>query len=66
MANNPKYILNGEHKGKNGLCRLAKKYARDFAIPENTNYYLEKDYRIAKRKYVINMLKRLGAYNSSS
>jgi len=31
---------------------LLKKYQKVFRIPENLNYYSEKDYRIAEKKFI--------------
>ena len=35
-----------------GLKMLLKKYQKVFRIPENLNYYSEKDYRIAEKKFI--------------
>ncbi len=45
--------------GENGLAELARKYKKEFKIPENINYYSKKDYNSAKRKYVLYKLGRL-------
>ncbi len=35
-----------------GLKMLLKKYQKIFRIPENLNFYSEKDYRIAEKKFI--------------
>ena len=35
-----------------GIRLLLKKYKELFRIPENLNYYSEKDYRIAEKKFI--------------
>ncbi len=35
-----------------GLKMLLKKYQKIFRIPENLNFYSEKDYHIAEKKFV--------------
>jgi hypothetical protein len=35
-----------------GLKMLIKKYQKIFRIPENLNFYSEKDYRIAEKKFI--------------
>jgi hypothetical protein len=35
-----------------GLKMLLKRYQKIFRIPENLNYYSEKDFRIAEKKFV--------------
>jgi len=42
-----------KHSVKNlGIQLLLKKYKKIFRIPENLNYYSEKDYRIAEKKFI--------------
>ena len=35
-----------------GLKMLLKKYQKIFRIPENLNFYSEKDYQVAEKKFV--------------
>ena len=35
-----------------GIRLFLKKYKELFRIPENLNYYSEKDYRIAEKKFI--------------
>ena len=35
-----------------GIQLLLKKYKKVFRIPENLNYYSEKEYRIAEKKFI--------------
>ena len=35
-----------------GINRLVEKYRRQFRIPENLNYYSERDFHHAERKYL--------------
>jgi hypothetical protein len=35
-----------------GLQRLIERFRNEFKRPENTNFYLETDYKQAERKYV--------------
>jgi hypothetical protein len=35
-----------------GLKMLLKKYQKLFRIPENLNFYSEKDYQVAEKKFV--------------
>ena len=35
-----------------GLKLLVEKYRKEFQIPENLNFYSEKNYKIAERKYL--------------
>ncbi len=37
---------------KTGIKLLIEKYRDQFRIPENINYYSEKDLKIAERKYL--------------
>ena len=39
-------------KSKSGIQLLLEKYRAVFRIPENQNYYSEKDYRSAERKFL--------------
>ncbi len=36
----------------NGMDRLVEKYRRQFRIPENLNYYSERDFQRAERAYL--------------
>ena len=36
----------------NGLKLLLKKHRKIFRIPENLDYYSEKDYQVAERKFL--------------
>ncbi len=35
-----------------GMDRLVEKYRRQFRIPENLNYYSERDFHHAEREYL--------------
>jgi hypothetical protein len=35
-----------------GIRLLLKKYKKNFRIPENLNYYSERDYRMAEKKFI--------------
>ena len=35
-----------------GLKMLLKKYQKMFRIPENLNFYSEKDYHVAEKKFI--------------
>lgn len=45
-------VLKKNTEVQNGIEELIKKYRASFHIPENINYYSEKDYKIAERKYI--------------
>ena len=45
-------VLKKNVEVENGIEELIKKYRTSFHIPENINYYSEKDYKIAERKYI--------------
>jgi hypothetical protein len=45
--------MGGDYQNKNcGLKLLVEKYRKEFQIPENLNFYSEKNYKIAERKYL--------------
>ena len=45
--------MGGSYQSKNcGLKLLVEKYRKEFQIPENLNFYSEKNYKIAERKYL--------------
>jgi hypothetical protein len=44
--------MSGNQKGSQGLNRLVQKFRSEFRRPENTNFYTEKDYKKAERKYI--------------
>ena len=45
--------MGGDNQNKkHGLKLLVEKHRREFQIPENLNFYSEKNYKIAERKYL--------------
>ena len=45
--------MGGDYQSKNsGLELLVEKYRKEFQIPENLDFYSEKNYKIAERKYL--------------
>ena len=49
----PFSVMGGQEYNKNcGLKLLVEKYRKEFQIPENLNFYSEKNYRNAERKYL--------------
>jgi hypothetical protein len=49
----PFSFTGGDDQSKNcGLKLLVEKYRKEFQIPENLNFYSEKKYKIAERKYL--------------
>ena len=51
-------VLKKNTEVQNGIEALIKKYRTSFHIPENFNYYSEKDYKIAERKYIKNAVNK--------
>ena len=49
----PFSFMGGNDHNKNcGLKLLVQKHRKEFQIPENLNFYSEKNYKIAERKYL--------------
>jgi hypothetical protein len=49
----PFSFMGGDYQSKNcGLKLLVEKHRKEFQIPENLNFYSEKKYKIAERKYL--------------
>ena len=49
----PFSFMGGNHQRQNcGLKLLVEKHRKEFQIPENLNFYSEKNYKIAERKYL--------------
>jgi len=49
----PFSFMGGDDQSKCcGLKLLVEKYRKEFQIPENLNFYSEKNYKIAERKYL--------------
>jgi hypothetical protein len=45
--------MGGDYQNEScGLKLLVEKYRKEFQIPENLNFYSEKNYKIAERKYL--------------
>ncbi len=44
--------MNKKLQGGVGIQALLEKYKKIFRIPENLQYYSEKDYKIAERKFL--------------
>lgn len=45
-------IMEKEYTKNAGLKLILKKYKKAFRIPENLNFYSEKDFREAERKFL--------------
>ena len=49
----PFTFMGGSYQSENcGLKLLVEKYRKEFQIPENLNFYSEKNYKITERKYL--------------